>query len=131
MFYELYLPFPPTVNNYYQKSQAGGRFISHKGREFRDIVAQVVSQNMPEVSIDSRMLVEVVLFPPDNRIRDMDNYGKALLDSVTKSGLWTDDQLIDQLFVYRGEVRKRNGSCYVRITDAGPVIRDVSMLPID
>jgi crossover junction endodeoxyribonuclease RusA len=131
MFYELYLPFPPSVNNYYKKSQAGGRYISEKGRRFRDEVAKCVSEQLPNVHIDDRLLIEIVLFPPDKRKRDEDNYNKSLLDAITHSGLWVDDCLADQIFNYRGAVRQRNGSCYVRITDAGPVIRDVSMLPVD
>jgi crossover junction endodeoxyribonuclease RusA len=131
MHYELYLPFPPTVNSYYQKSRAGGRFISNKGRMFRDQVIEAVNGQLPQVHVDCKMLVEIVLFPPDNRVRDVDNYNKALLDALSHSGIWTDDNMIDQLFVYRGETRQRNGSVYVRITDAGPVIRDVNMLPLD
>ena len=131
MLVELYLPFPPTVNNYYVKSHSGGRFISQKGRKFRDDVATVVMQTLNDVHIDDRILVEVVIFPPDQRKRDMDNYNKALLDALSHSGIWADDQLIDQLFVYRGAVRQQNGSAYVRITEAGPVITDVAQLPID
>ena len=131
MYYELYLPFPPTVNNYYSKAGSGGRFISNKGRKFRDEVGCATLNQLPGVFIDYRMLVEIVLFPPDSRTRDMDNYNKALLDALTHIKLWEDDSLIDQLFVYRGEIRSRSGSCYVRITEAGPVIRDTSQLPRD
>ena len=128
MLFELYLPFPPSVNNYYVKSHSGGRFISEKGRWFREEVAKCVNAQLPEIKIDRRMLVEIVLFPPDARKRDVDNYNKSLLDALTNCGIWDDDSLIDQLFNYRGETRSRNGSCYVKITDAGPVIFDVSIL---
>lgn len=132
MHYELFLPFPPTINNYYKKSKAGGRFISEKGRKFRSDVNEAVIQQLPGVFIDDRMLIEYVLFAPDNRKRDTaDNYAKALLDALTCAELWEDDVLIDQCFSYRGEVRSRNGSTFVRITDAGPIISDVSMLPMD
>ena len=132
MYHELYLPFPPTVNNYYKKAQSGGRYISEKGRKFRnDVVEAIADQIGNSVPIDYHVLVEVVLFPPDKRGRDMDNYNKALLDAITESGFWMDDKLVDQLFNYRGEVRSRNGSCYVRISEAGPVIRNVNQLPED
>ena len=129
MFYELYLPFPPTVNNYYKKSHHGGRYISEKGRAFRDHVGKEVSEQLPGVYIDQNVLLEVVLFPPDKRQRDVDNYNKALLDALTNAKLWEDDKLVDQLFNYRGETRSRNGSVYVRITDAGPIITNVLQLP--
>ena len=132
MHYEIYLPFPPTINNYYKKAKSGGRFISEKGRKFRDDVQVAVIEQLPDVYIDDRMLVEYILFPPDNRKRDTaDNYAKALLDALTHAGLWEDDALIDQCFSYRGEVRSRQGSTFVRVTDAGPIICDVAMLPMD
>ena len=130
MYYELYLPFPPTVNNYYKKSRSGGRYISEKGRKFRsDVVSAISDQMGSTIPLDERLLVEVILFPPDNRTRDIDNYNKALLDSISESGFWVDDQLIDQLFVYRGEVRSRRGSCYVRISDAAPILKSSDQLP--
>ena len=131
MFYELYLPFPPTVNNYYKKAAHGGKYISNKGRKFRDDVIDTVKEQMPGVYLDYRLLVEIVLFPPDKRQRDVDNYNKSLLDALTHSGVWEDDSIIDQLFVYRGEVRSRSGSCYIRISEAAPVLKDISWLPAD
>jgi crossover junction endodeoxyribonuclease RusA len=132
MYYELYLPFPPTVNNYYKKSKSGGRFISEKGRRFRQDVVEAISEQIgSSVPLDDRLLVEVILFPPDNRARDVDNYNKALLDAITESGFWMDDKLVDQLFVYRGEVRSRRGSCYVRVSEAAPILKSVAQLPED
>lgn len=130
MHYELYLPFPPTVNNYYKKSKAGGRYISEKGRKFRAMVEECIIEQLPGEHITDKMLVEIVLFPPDRRQRDVDNYNKALLDAITEGKLWEDDKLIDQLFNYRGKVTS-GGQTFVRITDAGPIITDVNMLPMD
>lgn len=122
MLYEFYLPFPPTVNNYYVKTQRGV-FISQKGRKFRADTAESLSQQLGLVpKISDRMFLDVILFPPDKRKRDVDNYNKSLLDAITDYGLWEDDSLIDQLMVYRGE-KVRNGQVFVRITDAGPVIK--------
>jgi crossover junction endodeoxyribonuclease RusA len=129
MHYELFLPFPPTVNNYYVKTKRGV-FISQKGRKYRDEVLKAVLEQAGGDTIDSNMLVEVILFPPDKRKRDVDNYNKALLDALTQAELWEDDSLIDQLFNYRG-VTKKGGQVYIRITDAGPIMKDVGMLPMD
>ena len=122
MNYELYLPFPPTVNSYYVKTKRGV-FISAKGKKFRAQAAESVLQQLGDPpTIAERMLVEVVLFMPDRRIRDVDNYMKALLDSLTCCGLWEDDSLIDQLFNYRGDVVKPHGRVFLRISPAGPVL---------
>jgi crossover junction endodeoxyribonuclease RusA len=61
------------------------------------------------------------LYPPDSRTRDLDNYLKALLDACTHAGLWDDDQLIDQLFVYRG-ITVKSGNVRMSISEAGPLI---------
>jgi crossover junction endodeoxyribonuclease RusA len=65
--------------------------------------------------------MEVYLFPPDRRKRDLDNYMKGLLDALTNGKLWVDDSLINQLHIYRGEV-VTDGSVRVEISEAGPVV---------
>ena len=122
MNYEIYLPFPPSNNNYYVKTQRGV-FISQKGRKFRDQVQAAILAQLPGVHIDYRMLVETVYFMPDKRRRDIANYSKALHDAITEAGLWEDDELIDQSFEYRGAVVKPGGNVFVRISPAGPIIQ--------
>jgi crossover junction endodeoxyribonuclease RusA len=121
MHYELYLPFPPSNNNYYVKTRRGV-FISQKGRKFRDDLNLAVGEQLPGISIDERMLVETIYFMPDKRIRDIANYSKALHDAITESGLWEDDSLIDQNFEYRGDVM-RSGGVFMRIVDAAPIFK--------
>jgi len=121
MFYEIYLPFPPTVNNYYVKTKRGV-FISTKGKQFRAQVAEAIVEQLPDVFITDRMLVEVILYMPDKRKRDLGNYDKALMDAITEGGLWEDDELIDQQFFYRGCLTK-GGQTYMRICDAGPILQ--------
>ena len=121
MHYEVFLPYPPSVNNYYVKTRRGVR-ISEKGRKFRDETAEAINQQIPGASVDDSCLVEVVLWPPDLRKRDIDNCMKSLLDALTKAGVWEDDSLVNQLFIYRGAVIKPSGGCFVRITPAGPLL---------
>ncbi len=119
--YELYLPYPPTINSYYVKTQRGV-YISKKGRIFREGVAEAIIQQLPSVHINYKVLIEIVLYPPDARKRDIDNCAKAILDALTKGGLWEDDVLVDQLFMYRGCKNNPIGNSFVRITRAGPLI---------
>lgn len=128
MNYEFWLPWPPTVNNYYVKTQRGV-FISQKGRKYRSLVAESIIGQMPNVHIEDRMLIEIIMYPPDNRKRDLDNYKKAMFDACTEAGLWADDSLIDQDFTYRGEVAKPSGSVFIRISEAGPVLPKGYRLP--
>lgn len=122
MYYELHLPYPPTVNTYYKKTRYGTR-ISEKGRKYRaDILTEVEEQFGSMLTLDTPLLVEVVLFPPDKRTRDLDNCMKALLDALTEAGVWEDDALVAQLQIYRGEVLY-SGKAAVYIHDAGPLLK--------
>lgn len=116
----LHLPWPPTVNNYYSHTRYGVR-RSKKGRLYGEAVAESVREQMHRLDIEYKMHVEIFLYPPDKRRRDLDNYMKALLDSCTDCGLWMDDSLIDQLWVYRGSITKF-GSVIMKINEAGPVM---------
>lgn len=115
----LYLNWPPTVNNYYSHTR-NGVFISAKGRKYKHSVELDIQEQAPDVFLSESVLMEVHMFPPDRRRRDLDNHMKALQDSLVKAGLLEDDSLIDQLFIYRGEVVK-GGLIVVEITDSGPL----------
>lgn len=119
----LYLPWPPTVNDYYKMTRMGQRYLDKGVRVFRQKVAESINEQCPGLKLDERLFVEVFLFPPDRRKRDMDNYHKGLLDALTEAGLWGDDSQIDQLFTYRGEVVK-GGLVRIELSEAGPVIKN-------
>ena len=118
----LHLPWPPTINSYYKMTRQGQRYLDPKVREFRQKVADCINEQAPSLRLDESLFMEVYLFPPDKRKRDLDNYMKGLLDSITEAGLWTDDSLINQLFIYRGEVVKL-GSVRVEISEGGPIMK--------
>lgn len=117
----LYLNWPPTINSYYKCAKHGGKVLSRKGRLYREAVAEDVREQTGPILLDEKMLVEVILFPPDRRTRDLDNYMKPLLDALTNAEFWEDDRLIDQLPIYRGE-SVQNGQVQLRVSPAGPVI---------
>lgn len=114
---ELQLPFPPTVNTMWRRGQRS-TYLSERGRKYRaDAVASVLEQfpDRPLVdSLDSRLAVSITLYPPDRRQRDLDNYPKAILDTLTHAGVWVDDSQIDKLTVARGE-RVKHGRADVTI----------------
>ena len=112
----LELPFPPTVNSYYSKTQRG-IYISRKGREFRDMCAtECREQNAYGLKLDLRLCLDVILYPPDKRTRDLDNYMKALQDSLSVAKVWLDDEQIDELHIHRG-VQVKSGKCAIRISE--------------
>ena len=120
ILYEIYLPFPPTVNSYYSHTKFGV-YLSKKGRLYSGKVLDAVRVQNCADRIDIEIRVEVDLYPPDKRIRDLDNYMKALLDSLTKADVWVDDSQIDQLSIQRGE-RIKLGAVLVRIYRAESIL---------
>lgn len=114
------LPFPPSVNHYWQSRICGNRivrFISEKGKTFRNEVVYLVrAQNKQKAPLASKVVVEVTLHAPDKRRRDLDNHaGKALLDALTHASVWLDDSLVDKITMQWGDIVK-GGSCDVSIS---------------
>ena len=106
---KLTLPYPPSVNTYWG-FRGSRRFLTKKAVEFKKAVAAEVSGGF----VTDRLLVSVQLFPPDRRIRDIDNVVKPLLDALVQAGAMSDDSQIDYLVVARDEVIA-GGKCVVEL----------------
>ena len=92
---ELELPFPPSVNHYYRR--VGPRtLISREGRRFRERVCAHLAQ-MGIRPMDGPLAIEIEVYPPDRRRRDVDNVQKALLDALQHGGAYQDDSQIVKL----------------------------------
>ena len=112
MHIQLLLPYPPSVNHYWMSS-GNMRYISKRGRVFRQAVAEeAATQGI--VGLEGRLAVHIALFPPDRRKRDVDNVLKALLDACEHAGCYESDSQIDELHIVRQEVRK-DGGCTILI----------------
>ncbi|UXO69965.1 RusA family crossover junction endodeoxyribonuclease [Pantoea dispersa] len=104
---KLILPFPPSVNTYWRNTRKGV-LISASGRSFRsNALADIMEQlrRAPE-PITVNVSVSVILYPPDKRPRDLDNYLKAAFDSLTHAGVWVDDKQIKRFAVEWGPLTK-------------------------
>ena len=118
---ELFLPFPPSINSYYVKTR-NGVFISASGKAYhKRVLEDIKEQCGPMIPISIYVHLSVVLFMPDKRKRDLDNYMKPLLDSLTRCAFYEDDSLVNQLFVYRG-APQLCGSVFIRVSDAAPSV---------
>lgn len=62
-----------------------------------------------------RLRVELLVTPPDKRLRDLDNLLKATLDAMQKAAVYDDDSQIDELIVRRQPVRKGEGELCVSL----------------
>ncbi|EDV3696085.1 RusA family crossover junction endodeoxyribonuclease [Salmonella enterica subsp. enterica] len=107
---KLTLPFPPSVNTYWRApnkgSLKGRHMVSASGRKYQsEACAAVIEQlrRLPKPST-APAAVEIILYPPDKRIRDLDNYNKALFDALTHAGVWEDDSQVKRMLVEWGPV---------------------------
>ena len=112
---ELELPYPPSINHYWRR--VGSRtLISREGRRFRrSVMATLAAMSIDPMS--GPLKVDVEVFPPDNRRRDVDNLQKALLDALEHGGVYDDDSQIVRLSIEKGEVVS-GGKTIVRIRKA-------------
>ncbi|GAB6184538.1 RusA family crossover junction endodeoxyribonuclease [Thermopirellula anaerolimosa] len=102
------LSYPPSVNHYWRR--VGPRtLISRQGRAYRRDVAtavRLIDHAADRLPLTGPLRVEVSLYPPDRRRRDLDNALKALLDALQHAGVYPDDSLIEQLSVEKRDVVK-------------------------
>jgi crossover junction endodeoxyribonuclease RusA len=111
----LNLPYPPSINSYW-RANGHRRFISKEGVLFREKVAKYMyDYKVPRLGGSVRLQMEIVLYPKDRRLQDIDNRVKALWDAL-EGWVYEDDAQIDVLIVKRGEIRK-GGGCLVMIEE--------------
>lgn len=108
----LQLPWPPSVNHYW-KHFRNRAIIGEAGMRYRNQVWAAVhrsrtSRTEPQRLQFGTLRLSVILncYPPDKRVRDLDNLPKAVLDSLSKARVWTDDSQIDILTTVRMDVEK-------------------------
>lgn len=121
------LLFPPSTNHYLNKKVRkgkGGKMFVHvelttEAHEYHYHVFNEVSRRgLMGKFKNKRCEVEVVVNPPDCRRRDLDNYAKVMMDSLTFAKLWDDDECVDRLTLIRGD-KGKPGSVVVSVSEAG------------
>lgn len=108
----LVLDFPVSVNHYWL-THGKYRYLSPKAREFRQHVIDSMPANWGPFTGRLQLLVE--MFPPDRRVRDIDNPLKGLMDSLEHAGAYLNDNQIDKLIVVRKDVIPRSGKVIITI----------------
>lgn len=85
---------------------AGRHLISADGRKYQSAACVAIIEQLRRLPKPSTELaaVEITLYPPDARRRDIDNYNKALFDALTHAGVWEDDSQIKRMLVEWGPI---------------------------
>lgn len=112
------IPYPPSVNKYWRtvyskkvNPRTGNKKKSViKTKESANYIFSVTlllrSLKLPRIT-GERFRLELTIFPPDNKKRDIDNICKAVLDVLQCAGIYQDDFSVYQLYVERKEVRPK------------------------
>ncbi len=112
---EINLPWAPSINHYYIRTR-NSFSLSQQGRNFRVAVSDLLRSCS---LLEGKLSVQIKLFPPDRRKRDIDNPLKAILDALEHGGAYKDDSQIIYLTVSKNEVEK-HGRVNVRIMSVNP-----------
>ena len=119
------LPFPPSVNHYWgSKSIRRGprntvsRYVNKAGKAFRTETIYRCTIARIRNGLTGELKCSIDLYPPDRRIRDVDNYPKGILDALVHAGVMVDDsQVVDLRIRMMNPVKP--GRVSVRLETAG------------
>lgn len=113
---KLILPFPPSNNQYYRYVGPGKTTISERGRKYKQSVVEHLERTgKAGLLINYPVVLRIELHLPDERRRDVDNYDKGLLDSLTNAKFWADDELVQE-YTVRKMPPVPKGFVVVRVT---------------
>lgn len=90
---------PPSTNRLYGR-MAGRIYVRADARSAKDDIGWEARTQFRYKPFSADLIVEMKVFWPDRRRRDIDNGTKAFLDALT-GVLWLDDSQIIKLTLYK------------------------------
>lgn len=128
---ELELPYPPSLNHYKTLGRltltAKGKLYqpridtTHTKRYYYEVwfrINHLKAKEGLKTFGSAKICMELDVYPPDARKRDLDNICKCSIDSLQRAGLFDDDYQIDRLVVQRMDIIQ-SGKLVVRIHELG------------
>lgn len=100
------------------KKGQGNTYLTKAALAYYSQVAWVIKSSGLMLGLEDRLTVEVDIYPPDKRRRDLSNVIKVVEDACTKAGLWQDDSQIDRLVLQRMPSMK-GGAIALRVAPTG------------
>lgn len=116
------LPWPPSVNAAYRSVTIHGShrmLLSKVGRAYKIAAAQsLMVQRVPRFGA-ARVSVEVMVYPPDKRKRDLGNLDKLAIDALMPQVIDDDSQIDRMLWERMGVVPGGRLDVTVSVISAG------------
>lgn len=116
-YLEATLPYPPSANTAWRASKSFYKnkiYLNPKVVKFRKRVQEILMlERFPKMS--GPIFLELYLYMPDKRRRDIDNPIKAVLDALEHGGLFENDSQVSKLLVQKMGIEK-NGKAIVKIS---------------
>lgn len=112
---KLELPYPPTLNTMYPTGRSGRRFLSKKGKDFKnEVYALTLEQHGIFKPFTGPVSATIHLAVPDLRKRDLDNTFKAIFDALKHANVYMDDEQVVEIHAYKLP-KVKGGTCRVDI----------------
>lgn len=110
------LPYPPSLNNLYSTNRQGRRFLTQRGKDFKQEVRIIAFSAGRRTKIDGDVKLTVDVYRPI-RTGDLDNTLKVLQDSL-EGILYHNDRQVVEIHARRFD-DKNNPRAEVVIESAG------------
>ena len=108
-------PYPPSLNHLYATFK-GRRILSATGRKYKKAVADIVLLTPDTKKLSGSVYIDIQVYVPDKRRRDLDNIVKIIFDSLGNAGLFEDDSQVDEFRVTRKE-KVKDGYVIVEVKE--------------
>jgi|SRR5581483_2717080 len=105
---------PVSTNRLFQ----GRHILTREARETKEALAKEIWVAWRQKPIFGPVAVDIIVYWPDARRRDLDNALKNLLDAGTHL-LWTDDSQIEELRIRKG-VDRSNPRIEIEVATINP-----------
>jgi crossover junction endodeoxyribonuclease RusA len=94
------MPWPPSANRYWRKFR-GRMVVSGEARKYIDEIS-ILALSWQVKTFRTRLSLRIIAYPPDKRVRDIDNILKIAIDSLQHAGIYENDGQIDRIYIERG-----------------------------
>tara|TARA_R110002111_G_scaffold119229_2_gene182134 strand:- start:99 stop:452 length:354 start_codon:yes stop_codon:yes gene_type:complete len=114
MSYEFTMPWPPSVGGCWRVFR-NRLILSKRGREYRkEAIERLKELGLHKELLDGELSVSLVLNPPTLRRYDIDNFNKALFDSLSHGEFWVDDEQVTSLKIIKGK-KIKGGNVEIKV----------------